>query len=136
MNYVVDAFHAGNDRDLHSFILYGELIYHSGDFEIVYSVLGEQFILLTRVPTSQAFLFSLQNHSCDPNCKINAVYINEANKFKPLMVIFTCRDVSAGEELCFSYFGDLDDEGETTDVHDSPVCHLLTLLYTTSLQLI
>lgn len=52
------------------------------------------------------------------------------------MVIFTCRDISAGEELCFSYFGDPDEEDETADVHDSPVCHLLTLMCNISLQLI
>ena len=51
-----------------------------------------------------------QNHSCDPNCVINACYINEANMDKPLLTIFTCREVEAYEELCFSYFGQPDDE--------------------------
>ncbi|KAI0368276.1 SET domain-containing protein [Pilatotrama ljubarskyi] len=50
------------------------------------------------------------NHSCDPNCVINACYINEANLEKPLLTIFTCRDVEPYEELCFSYFGTPDDE--------------------------
>ncbi|KAH9892737.1 hypothetical protein C8Q73DRAFT_649479 [Cubamyces lactineus] len=50
------------------------------------------------------------NHSCDPNCVINACYINEANMDKPLLTIFTCREVEAYEELCFSYFGQPDDE--------------------------
>ncbi|OSD07078.1 SET domain-containing protein [Trametes coccinea BRFM310] len=50
------------------------------------------------------------NHSCDPNCVINACYINEANMDKPLLAIFTCRDVEPFEELCFSYFGQPDDD--------------------------
>ncbi|KAI0759836.1 SET domain-containing protein [Trametes elegans] len=50
------------------------------------------------------------NHSCDPNCVINACYINEANLDKPLLTIFTCRDVEPFEELCFSYFGEPDDD--------------------------
>ncbi|KAI0665962.1 hypothetical protein C8Q78DRAFT_985350 [Trametes maxima] len=50
------------------------------------------------------------NHSCDPNCVINACYINEANLDKPLLTIFTSRDVDPYEELCFSYFGPVDDE--------------------------
>ncbi|KAL7280548.1 hypothetical protein ACG7TL_005480 [Trametes sanguinea] len=55
------------------------------------------------------------NHSCNPNCVINACYINEPNIDKPLLVIFTCRDVEPFEELCFSYFGRLDDDtGMTT----------------------
>ncbi|KAI0823450.1 SET domain-containing protein [Trametes gibbosa] len=52
------------------------------------------------------------NHSCDPNCIIVACYINEANLDKPLLTIFTCRDVEPYEELCFSYLGQLDDDDE------------------------
>ncbi|KZT43541.1 SET domain-containing protein [Sistotremastrum suecicum HHB10207 ss-3] len=54
------------------------------------------------------------NHSCDPNCDISFVYINEHDIEKPLVVMFAARDVAAGEELCFSYFGrmDSDDEGK------------------------
>jgi SET domain-containing protein len=52
----------------------------------------------------------MQNHSCDPNCNIVAVYINEAYIEKPLLTIFTIRDVAKGEELCFSYFGEPDEE--------------------------
>lgn len=57
-----------------------------------------------------ARLMCVQNHSCDPNCNIAPVYINDANPDKPLLTIFTIRDVAAGEELCFSYFGEQDDE--------------------------
>ncbi|KZT72048.1 SET domain-containing protein [Daedalea quercina L-15889] len=52
------------------------------------------------------------NHSCDPNCYINACYINEANLEKPLLTIFTRKDVAPGEELCFSYYGNDEDEDE------------------------
>ncbi|KAH8080289.1 SET domain-containing protein [Cristinia sonorae] len=59
------------------------------------------------------------NHSCDPNCKINAVYINEANRDKPLITIFTCQNVRSGEELCFSYHGSEDEEEEEEQVRKS-----------------
>ncbi|KAI0348750.1 hypothetical protein OH77DRAFT_1526211, partial [Trametes cingulata] len=35
-----------------------------------------------------------------------------ANLEKPLLTIFTCRDVEPYEELCFSYFGQPDDEDD------------------------
>ncbi|OBZ68122.1 Histone-lysine N-methyltransferase, H3 lysine-9 specific [Grifola frondosa] len=61
------------------------------------------------------------NHSCDPNCSINACYINDANMEKPLLTIFTKRDVEPYEELCFSYFGDPDeDEDEAESSQESP----------------
>ncbi|CCM00400.1 uncharacterized protein FIBRA_02430 [Fibroporia radiculosa] len=55
------------------------------------------------------------NHSCDPNCDIVPCYINEANLDKPLLTIFSLRDIAAGEELCFSYFGTGDDEVDDQD---------------------
>ncbi|TFK90557.1 SET domain-containing protein, partial [Polyporus arcularius HHB13444] len=54
------------------------------------------------------------NHSCDPNCGINAVYLNEANIEKPLLAIFTKRDIEPHEELCFSYMGPIDGEAESS----------------------
>ena len=54
---------------------------------------------------------SKQNHSCDPNCAMNASYINEANLDKPFLTLFTRRDVLPWEELSFSYSGyDSDEE--------------------------
>jgi histone-lysine N-methyltransferase SUV39H len=50
------------------------------------------------------------NHSCDPNCEINPCYINEANIDKPLLTVFTKRDVEPSEELSFSYMGCIDDD--------------------------
>lgn len=52
-----------------------------------------------------------QNHSCDPNCKILACYIDDADVNKPLLAVFTTRDVEPWEELCFSYYGDIDVSG-------------------------
>jgi len=52
-----------------------------------------------------------QNHSCDPNCAMNACYVNEADLDKPFLALFTRRDVLPWEELCFSYSGyDSDEE--------------------------
>ncbi|KAJ8590683.1 hypothetical protein M405DRAFT_736433, partial [Rhizopogon salebrosus TDB-379] len=48
------------------------------------------------------------NHSCDPNCEIQACYINEANIDKPMLTIFTVREVEPLEELSFSYMGQID----------------------------
>lgn len=56
------------------------------------------------------------NHSCDPNCAPNACYINEGNIDKPLVALFTRRDVLPWEELCFSYSGyESDDENEESE---------------------
>ncbi|PPQ95411.1 hypothetical protein CVT26_008257 [Gymnopilus dilepis] len=52
------------------------------------------------------------NHSCDPNTETYACYINEGDIQKPLLVMFSARDIEAGEEICFSYFGNNQDDGE------------------------
>ncbi|KAH7885160.1 hypothetical protein F5I97DRAFT_2031415 [Phlebopus sp. FC_14] len=56
------------------------------------------------------------NHSCDPNCQIFASYINEADINKPLLTFFTIRDVDPWEELCFSYWGDIESKREDIEV--------------------
>ncbi|CAL1706969.1 unnamed protein product [Somion occarium] len=61
------------------------------------------------------------NHSCDPNCVINPCYINEANIEKPLLTIFTCRDVAKGEELCFSYFGEMTAEELNENIENDAI---------------
>ncbi|KAF9234705.1 hypothetical protein BU15DRAFT_52303, partial [Melanogaster broomeanus] len=48
------------------------------------------------------------NHSCDPNCKIFPCYVNDADVEKPMLAVFTIRDVEPWEELCFSYYGDIE----------------------------
>ncbi|KAJ6447593.1 SET domain-containing protein [Mycena vitilis] len=45
------------------------------------------------------------NNSCDPNCMVNPCYIDEPDIVRPLMVLFAVRNISIGEELCFSYEG-------------------------------
>ncbi|EJD04424.1 uncharacterized protein FOMMEDRAFT_167613 [Fomitiporia mediterranea MF3/22] len=59
------------------------------------------------------------NHSCDPNCRINAVYINEANIDKPLLAIFTTKDLDAGQELCFNYNPERDEDDDDSDEEHS-----------------
>lgn len=41
----------------------------------------------------------LMNHSCQPNCAVEKWVV----KGLPCMAIFSCRDISAGEELTFDY---------------------------------
>lgn len=53
-----------------------------------------------------------QNHSCDPNCKIIACHIDDADVDKPLLAVFTTQEVEPWEELCFSYYGDIDVSGD------------------------
>ncbi|KJA17689.1 hypothetical protein HYPSUDRAFT_146188 [Hypholoma sublateritium FD-334 SS-4] len=56
------------------------------------------------------------NHSCDPNSRLFACYINEGNVEKPLLVIFSLRDIEANEEICFNYQGDYPgDDDESRD---------------------
>ncbi|KAH6869029.1 hypothetical protein BKA70DRAFT_1132083 [Coprinopsis sp. MPI-PUGE-AT-0042] len=45
------------------------------------------------------------NHSCDPNVLIHPCYVNEGNINKPLLTMFTSRDIAAYEEICFDYAG-------------------------------
>lgn len=40
---------------------------------------------------------------------INAVYINEADIMKPLLCLFSVRNIDVGEELTFSYVGTVDE---------------------------
>lgn len=42
-------------------------------------------------------------------------YINEGNIEKPLLAVFARREIETGEELCFSYSGDVGDEGDDLD---------------------
>jgi len=58
------------------------------------------------------------NHSCDPNCKITATYVNEPDLHKPTLTIYTCRDVRAGEELTFAYFGADEDEEDEEEIDE------------------
>ncbi|KAJ8495805.1 hypothetical protein ONZ45_g12704 [Pleurotus djamor] len=57
------------------------------------------------------------NHSCSPNARLNATYINDSNIQKPLLTIFACKDIEPHTEICFSYNGNYDDD----DDDDAPV---------------
>ncbi|SPO29229.1 uncharacterized protein UTRI_06178 [Ustilago trichophora] len=61
------------------------------------------------------------NHSCEPNIYHVPVYTNNASIMRPLLAFFTLRQVRAGEELCFSYAGDMgSDEHVMDEVLPSP----------------
>jgi [histone H3]-lysine9 N-trimethyltransferase SUV39H len=62
-----------------------------------------------------------QNHSCEPNCNINAVFLNDGGIDKPLLAVFTDREVEPWEELCFSYFSPDDGSNETETRSDLPI---------------
>ncbi|EST07146.1 Pre-SET domain protein [Kalmanozyma brasiliensis GHG001] len=47
------------------------------------------------------------NHSCDPNICHVPVYTDNASLMRPLLAFFTLREIAPGEELCFSYAGDM-----------------------------
>ncbi|KAF8965469.1 hypothetical protein BDZ97DRAFT_783615 [Flammula alnicola] len=74
------------------------------------------------------------NHSCDPNSRLYACYINEGNIQKPLLVIFSRRDIEANEEICFNYQGrypgeDDDEEGDVADDGASTADEKQDLIY-------
>jgi len=102
VKYTVDAYHAGNVRVSAS---YSPL--HAPDPASVYQIFGA--VLLPRCCPSR-WLTPYQNHSCDPNCRLVPCYINESNIDKPLLAVFAQRDIDPFEEICFSYYGDPDDE--------------------------
>ncbi|GLB41169.1 putative to Structure Of The Set Domain Histone Lysine Methyltransferase Clr4 [Lyophyllum shimeji] len=59
------------------------------------------------------------NHSCNPNCQLVPCYINESDMQKPLLTVFATRDIEPFEEICFSYFGRVDEEGPPQDERPS-----------------
>ena len=52
--------------------------------------------------TSKGNITRFINHSCEPNLVMIPV---RSNSFLPRLCLFICKQVEAGEELCFSYFG-------------------------------
>ncbi|KAJ3912104.1 SET domain-containing protein, partial [Lentinula edodes] len=48
------------------------------------------------------------NHSCDPNAALTPVYIDVDEIERPLLTIFSKRDIHPHEEITFSYSGDPD----------------------------
>ena len=49
------------------------------------------------------------NHSCDANLTIFNVFIDNHNRFLPLLCIFANRDIAAGDELTIDYKYELDE---------------------------
>ncbi|KAF5354317.1 hypothetical protein D9756_007343 [Leucocoprinus leucothites] len=62
------------------------------------------------------------NHSCEPNARLFPCYINEPDVEKPLLVVFSNKDIPPFEEVCFNYMGsypeDEEDEDEDEDNQD------------------
>ncbi|KAF8811272.1 SET domain-containing protein [Phlegmacium glaucopus] len=72
------------------------------------------------------------NHSCDPNCRLYACYINEGNIQKPLLAIFSRKDIEPYQEICFNYQGsypDNDDDDDSDDDHDLDPDHGKDIVY-------
>lgn len=43
------------------------------------------------------------NHSCDPNLRVHAAFIDTLDIRLPRIALFACRDIAAGDELTFDY---------------------------------
>lgn len=50
---------------------------------------------------------------------MNPCYVTEGNIEKPLLAVFARREIEPGEELCFSYSGDVDDDDPDEAVSDN-----------------
>jgi SET domain-containing protein len=48
------------------------------------------------------------NHSCDPNCSTKILQYNDEKK----IVIMANRPIKAGEELCYDYLFELEDNDD------------------------
>lgn len=60
------------------------------------------------------------NHSCHPNLSVIPV---RSDSVLPRLCIFTCKEVRADEELCFSYFGRMDITADHVSIGTKPcVC--------------
>ncbi|KAH7869790.1 uncharacterized protein C8R40DRAFT_1128925 [Lentinula edodes] len=55
------------------------------------------------------------NHSCDPNAALTPVYIDVDEIERPLLTIFSKRDIHPHEEITFSYSGDPDVDDDDDD---------------------
>lgn len=60
-------------------------------------------VLATNIDaTTRGNVIRFVNHSCSPNMVMLPI---RTDSILPRLCLFACRDISAGEELCFSYFG-------------------------------
>ncbi|KAE9407082.1 SET domain-containing protein [Gymnopus androsaceus JB14] len=60
------------------------------------------------------------NHSCDPNAALTPVYIDEADIERPLLTIFSKREIKMNEEITFSYSGDPDEDSDNEEMLPLP----------------
>ncbi|KAJ4474438.1 hypothetical protein J3R30DRAFT_3295256, partial [Lentinula aciculospora] len=56
------------------------------------------------------------NHSCDPNAALTPVYIDVDEIERPLLTIFSKREIQDQEEITFSYSGDPDVDDDDIDI--------------------
>ncbi|KAK2810021.1 hypothetical protein Q5P01_000459 [Channa striata] len=64
------------------------------------------------------------NHSCAPNCITEVVTVEKENK----IIISSCRRIQRGEELCYDYKFDLEDDQHKIPCHCGAVnCHFCDL---------
>ena len=62
-----------------------------------------------------------QNHSCNPNCRLYPCYINESDIQKPLLVVFSIRDIEPDEEICFNYQGRYPGDEDDDDTQEEEI---------------
>ncbi|KAF9531381.1 hypothetical protein CPB83DRAFT_761575 [Crepidotus variabilis] len=58
------------------------------------------------------------NHSCDPNCRLYPIFTNEGSDQKPLLAVFSIKDIQPREEICFNYQGNY--PGDEDDGLENP----------------
>ena len=64
---------------------------------------GSGTVITTNIDaTYKGNVMRFVNHSCSPNLVMVAV---RSNSVVPRLCLFACRPISAGEEVCFSYYG-------------------------------
>ncbi|KAL3265382.1 hypothetical protein HHI36_009589 [Cryptolaemus montrouzieri] len=61
---------------------------------------GENIVKTIIDPTESGNIGRYINHSCEPNCKLYTIRINNE---VPKLCIFACKDINESEEICFDY---------------------------------
>jgi len=73
---------------------------------------GEKNIRTYIDPTFYGNIGRYLNHSCEPNCSMVVIRINDNI---PILGLFACRDIEVGEELSYSYGSSLVENCYSTD---------------------
>jgi SET domain-containing protein len=103
----------------------------SWNFLLIFLLQFTRFLVcpLYNYSTDPHTIFGItQNHSCNPNCRLYPCYINEGDIQKPLLVVFSIRDIEPDAEICFNYQGtypgeedeDEEDESRPEEDNDEP----------------